>query len=47
MAELNLYLPRILLAYSACLLGLASPGPNVPAVLGTAMGEGRRAGRDP
>src|ERR1700751_5315296 len=38
------YLPGILLAYSACLLGLASPGPNVLAVLGTAMAEGRRAG---
>ena len=44
MSELSLYLPGILLAYSACLLGLASPGPNVLAVLGTAMGEGRRAG---
>lgn len=44
MGELNLYLPGILLAYSACLLGLASPGPNVLAVLGTSMGEGRRAG---
>jgi amino acid exporter len=44
MGELSLYLPGILLAYSACLLGLASPGPNVLAVLGTAMGEGRRAG---
>jgi threonine/homoserine/homoserine lactone efflux protein len=44
MSELNLYLPGILLAYAACLLGLASPGPNVLAVLGTSMGEGRRAG---
>ena len=44
MEELSLYLPGILLAYSACLLGLASPGPNVLAVFGTAMSEGRRAG---
>jgi amino acid exporter len=44
MSELHLYLPGILLAYAACLLGLASPGPNVLAVLGTAMAEGRRAG---
>jgi amino acid exporter len=44
MGEVSVYLPGILLAYSACLLGLASPGPNVLAVLGTAMGEGRRAG---
>jgi amino acid exporter len=44
MGELNHYLPGILLAYAACLLGLASPGPNVLAVLGTAMAQGRRAG---
>src|SRR5262249_61019008 len=44
MGEVSHYLPGILLAYSACLLGLARPGPNVLAVLGTAMGEGRRAG---
>src|SRR5215467_11163698 len=44
MGELSIYLPGILLAYSACLLGLASPGPNVLAVLGTSMAEGRRAG---
>jgi amino acid exporter len=44
MAEFSLYLPGIPLAYSACLLGLVSPGPNVLAVLGTAMAEGRRAG---
>lgn len=44
MGDLNLYLPGILLAYAACLVGLASPGPNVLAVLGISMGQGRRAG---
>ena len=44
MAEIGVYLPGILMAYAACLLGLASPGPNVMAVIGTAMSEGRRAG---
>lgn len=44
MSEISIYLPGILLAYSACLLGLASPGPNVLAVMGTSMSIGRRAG---
>jgi amino acid exporter len=44
MSEISTYLPGILLAYSACLLGLASPGPNVLAVMGTSMSIGRRAG---
>ena len=44
MNEFATYLPGILLAYSACLLGLASPGPNVLAVMGTSMSLGRRAG---
>lgn len=44
MSQISIYLPGILLAYSACLLGLASPGPNVLAVMGTSMSIGRRAG---
>lgn len=44
MMEITTFLPGILLAYSACLLGLASPGPNVLAVIGTSMGIGRRSG---
>ena len=44
MSEFFTYLPGILLAYSACLLSLASPGPNVLAVMGTSMSVGRRAG---
>ncbi len=44
MAEISVYIPGILLAYSAFLLAIASPGPNVLAVIGTAMGAGRRSG---
>lgn len=38
------YLPGILLAYSAFLLGISSPGPNVMAVIGTSMGVDRKSG---
>jgi amino acid exporter len=38
------YLPGILLAYTAVLLALMSPGPNVLAVIGTSMSIGRRQG---
>jgi threonine/homoserine/homoserine lactone efflux protein len=38
------YLPGILLAYSAFLLGILSPGPNVLAVMGTSMSVGRTSG---
>lgn len=44
MSELSLYLPGILLAYSAFLLAIASPGPNILAVIGTSMGVDRRSG---
>ena len=44
MDQLSIYLPGLLLAYTACFLGLMSPGPNVLAVIGTAMGEGRKPG---
>lgn len=40
----TMYLPGILLALGACGLGLMSPGPNVMAVIGTAMSSGRRQG---
>ena len=43
-AELLIFLPGILLAYSAFLLSIMSPGPNVLAILGTSMSAGRRAG---
>jgi len=39
------YLPGLLLAYTICALGILSPGPNVLAVMGTSMGEGRQQGK--
>jgi amino acid exporter len=44
MMEISSYIPDILLAYSTSLLGMASPGPNIIAVIGTAMSIGRSAG---
>lgn len=44
MQDFGTYLPGILLAYSAFLLAIASPGPNILAVIGTSMGVGRKSG---
>jgi threonine efflux protein len=44
MNEISTYLPGIILAYSAFLLAIASPGPNVLAVMGTSMSVGRTSG---
>lgn len=44
MTEFSTYLPGILLAYGAFLVGIASPGPNVLAVMGTSISRGRAAG---
>lgn len=44
MDHIALYLPGIILAYSAFLLSIISPGPNVLAVLGTSMSAGRASG---
>ncbi|MFT4717082.1 MAG: amino acid exporter [Paracoccaceae bacterium] len=44
MLDIPLYLPGILLAYSAFLLAIASPGPNILAVIGTSMGVDRQSG---
>lgn len=38
------YLPGIGLAYTVFLVGMASPGPNILAVIGTSMAAGRREG---
>ena len=38
------YLPGIGLSYAAFLLAIASPGPNILAVMGTSMSVGRKAG---
>lgn len=44
MENFSNYLPGILLAYSAFILAVASPGPNVLAVMGTSMSRGRASG---
>lgn len=44
MNELPLYASGILLSYAAFLLAIASPGPNVLAVMGTSMSVGRPSG---
>lgn len=44
MRDLSLYLPGILMAHAAFLLAIASPGPNILAVIGTAMSVGRKSG---
>lgn len=44
MQDFTLYLPGILLAYAAFLLAIASPGPNILAVIGTSMAVGRGSG---
>ena len=44
MHDVSAYLPGILLAYSAFLLAIASPGPNILAVIGTSMAAGRPSG---
>jgi len=44
MNEFALYAPGILLSYAAFLLAIASPGPNILAVMGTSMSVGRSSG---
>jgi len=44
MQDVGLYLPGILLSYAAFLLAIASPGPNILAVIGTSMSVGRASG---
>lgn len=44
MSELWIYLPGILLAYSAFLFSIMSPGPNILAIIGTSMASGRKPG---
>ena len=42
--QIATFAPGILLAYSAFLLAIISPGPNMLAVIGTSMGSGRASG---
>ncbi len=44
MDQISIYLPGIVLAVSAFLLSIMSPGPNILAVIGTSMSVGRRSG---
>ena len=44
MQEISTYLPGIFLAYSAFLLAIASPGPNILAVMGTSISVDRSSG---
>jgi len=42
--QISIYLPGIVLAYTAFLLSIMSPGPNILAVMGTSMSIGRSSG---
>jgi amino acid exporter len=44
MEQFALYLPGVLLAYTAFLLSIMSPGPNILAIMGTSMTLGRAEG---
>ncbi|MEL6678990.1 MAG: LysE family translocator [Pseudomonadota bacterium] len=44
MVEGTAYLPGLMLAFGVFMVGIASPGPNILAVIGTSMAVGRRSG---
>ncbi|MEL6425199.1 MAG: LysE family transporter [Pseudomonadota bacterium] len=44
MSEVTEFLPGLMLAFGVFMVGIASPGPNVLAVIGTSMAVGRRCG---
>jgi amino acid exporter len=44
MEQVSIYLPGIILAFTAFLLSIMSPGPNVLAIMGTSMNSGRSLG---
>lgn len=44
MDQMSVYLPGIILAHTTFLLAIASPGPNVLAIIGTSMSVGRKSG---
>lgn len=44
MEQLSLYLPGVALAYTAFLLSIMSPGPNILAIIGASMSVGRPSG---
>lgn len=45
MDQLSQYLPGILMALGAFVLGIFSPGPNILSIIGTSMGVGREPGK--
>jgi amino acid exporter len=44
MDQISVYLPGIILAYTTFFVAIASPGPNILAILGTSMSIGRKSG---
>jgi threonine/homoserine/homoserine lactone efflux protein len=44
MDDVSTYLPDVILAYTTFFIAIASPGPNILAVLGTSVSVGRRSG---
>lgn len=44
MQQFYQYLPGILLAYAVFIPGIFSPGPNILAIIGTSMSQGRKSG---
>ena len=44
MDQISVYLPGIILAYTAFLLSIMSPGPNILAIMATSMNIGRSSG---
>lgn len=44
MTDFTTHLPGLIIAFSALMLGFASPGPNILAIIGTSMAVNRRAG---
>jgi threonine/homoserine/homoserine lactone efflux protein len=44
MDQISFYLPGIMLAFTAFLLSIMSPGPNILAIMGTSMSIGRSSG---
>ncbi len=44
MEQIYAYLPGVILAYTAFLLSIMSPGPNILAIMGTSMTLGRAEG---
>lgn len=44
MEQISIYLPGIILAHAAFLLGMMSPGPNILSVMGTSMSVDRASG---